>query len=101
MTTRFRRAFAAVLAASALLAAAPAPGPRPADHVVLISIDGLLPEYYLRPQDFGLSLPNLLSLRDAGSFAETVVGQYPSVTYPSHTSMVTGMRPAQIGRAHV
>jgi predicted AlkP superfamily pyrophosphatase or phosphodiesterase len=97
LTTRFRKAFAAVLAALALLAAAPAPGRRPADHVVLISIDGLLPEYYLRPQDFGLSLPNLLSLRDAGTFAETVVGQYPSVTYPSHTSMVTGMRPARHG----
>jgi predicted AlkP superfamily pyrophosphatase or phosphodiesterase len=87
---------AAALAGCALLAAAPAP-PRPADHVVLVSIDGLVPEYYLRPADFGLDLPNLAALRDAGSWAEAVVGQYPSVTYPSHTSMVTGVRPARHG----
>jgi len=65
---------AAALAACALLAAAPAP-PRPADHVVLVSIDGLETEYYIRPADFGLDLPNLTALRDAGSWAEAVVGQ--------------------------
>ncbi|HVR70392.1 MAG TPA: ectonucleotide pyrophosphatase/phosphodiesterase [Vicinamibacteria bacterium] len=92
-----RRTAAALLAASAAVAVAAPAAPRGADHVVLISIDGLLPEYYIRPQDFGLSLPNLQALREAGSWAEAVVGQYPSVTYPSHTSMVTGMRPARHG----
>jgi predicted AlkP superfamily pyrophosphatase or phosphodiesterase len=96
LTHRFRRALAATLAALALVGAAPA-APRLADHVILVSIDGLIPEYYIRPQDFGLSLPNLQALRDAGSYAEAVVGQYPSVTYPSHTSMVTGVRPARHG----
>lgn len=96
MSVRLRRAFAAVLIAGTLAGAAP-PTPRPAGHVVLISIDGLVPEYYIRPRDFGLVLPSLQALRDAGSFAEAVIGQYPSVTYPSHTSMVTGMRPARHG----
>ena len=96
MSVRRRRACAVALFGVALVAAAPA-GPRPADHVLLISIDGLVPEYYLRPQEHGLTLPNLVALRDAGSFAEAVVGQYPSVTYPSHTSMVTGVRPARHG----
>ena len=70
------------------------------EHVVVISIDGLLPEYYLRPGEFGLSLPNLESLRKAGSWAWAVVGQYPSVTCPSHTSIVTGVRPATHGIVH-
>jgi predicted AlkP superfamily pyrophosphatase or phosphodiesterase len=96
LTPRFRRALAAALAAVALAGAASAAPPL-ADHVILVSIDGLIPEYYIRPQDFGLSLPNLQALRDAGSYAEAVVGQYPSVTYPSHTSMVTGVRPARHG----
>ena len=93
---RLRRACAVAFLGAALVAATPA-APRPADHVILISIDGLVPEYYLRPQDHGLHLPNLVALRDAGSYAEAVVGQYPSVTYPSHSSMVTGMRPARHG----
>ncbi len=70
---------------------------RPADHVVVISIDGLLPEYYVRPQAFGLDLPNIRSLLEAGSWAEGVVGQYPSNTYPSHASIVTGVNPARHG----
>lgn len=96
LAVRLQRVLTAIAAAGLLVAAAP-PTSRPADHVVLISIDGLVPEYYIRPQDFGLSLPSLVALRDAGSFAEAVVGQYPSVTYPSHTSMVTGVRPARHG----
>ncbi|MBI2820764.1 MAG: alkaline phosphatase family protein [Acidobacteria bacterium] len=80
----------------ALLPGAQNPASSP-PHVVLISIDGLLPEYYVRPQEFGLRVPNLQSLRDAGSWADAVVGQYPSVTYPAHTSIVTGVRPARHG----
>ncbi len=33
---------------------------------------------------------HLLQLKEQGSFAEGVVGVYPSVTYPSHTTIVTG-----------
>jgi predicted AlkP superfamily pyrophosphatase or phosphodiesterase len=76
------------------------PAGRPADHVILISIDGLLPDYCLRPEAFGLSLPALASLGRAGSVADGVVGQYPSLTYPSHTSIVTGVRPARHGIVH-
>ena len=68
-----------------------------AKHVVLISIDGVLPDYLLRSEDLGVRLPNLQALRDRGSWAEGVVGVYPSLTYPSHTSIVTGVRPARHG----
>ena len=57
----------------------------------MISIDGLNPGYY----DF----PALAALRKEGSSAQGVVGQYPSLTYPAHTSIVTGTRPATHGIA--
>lgn len=95
----------AALALGLLLASTPVASPEPAvsgaaplaDHVVLISIDGLVPEYVIRPQEFGLDLPNLQALRNRGSWAEGVIGQYPSSTYPSHTSIATGVRPARHG----
>ena len=34
-------------------------------------------------------------LRQRGSWAEGVEVQYPSLTYPSHTSIVTGVRPSR------
>lgn len=100
----FRRiaAWSLVLAlvCTSLSAGRAQPAGRQADHVVIISIDGLLPEYGARPGDFGLSLPALEALRDAGSVADGVVGQYPSSTYPSHTSIVTGVTPARHGIFH-
>lgn len=65
-----------------------------AEHLIMISIDGLVPEYYLAPARFGLKLPNLISMKLRGAYAEGVEGVFPSVTYPSHTTMVTGVRPA-------
>ena len=70
---------------------------RPADHVILISIDGFRPAMYRDPAGEGLHLPTLTALRDAGSFAEGVQVSHPSMTYPSHTSMATGMTPARHG----
>jgi predicted AlkP superfamily pyrophosphatase or phosphodiesterase len=78
----------------ALLPAAQQPGAR---HVVLISIDGLRPDYYLPSPNRRTKTPALDALRDAGSWAEGVVGQFPSLTYPSHTSIITGVRPATHG----
>lgn len=77
--------------------AAPAPAARPADHVVVISIDGFRPAMYLDPAREGLTLPHLTALRDAGSFAEGVQVSHPSMTYPSHTSIATGVAPARHG----
>jgi predicted AlkP superfamily pyrophosphatase or phosphodiesterase len=70
---------------------------RPADHVVLISIDGFRPAVYLDPEREGVRLPNLQALRQTGSFADGVVVCYPSMTYPSHTSIVTGVMPDRHG----
>jgi len=60
-------------------------------HVILISIDGLRPEMYLNQS---WTSPNLRKLMQQGSYANHMKSVFPSFTYPSHTSMVTGAYPA-------
>jgi hypothetical protein len=71
-----------------------------ARHVILISIDGLRPDYYLPGPSRTTTMPTLDALRERGSWADGVLGQFPSLTYPSHTSIVTGVRPARHGIVH-
>ncbi len=89
----------AALAAAAVGTSAQtgAQAPRLADHVILISIDGFRPAVYLDPEREGVKIPNLMALKQAGSAAEGVVVTYPSMTYPSHTSIVTSVSPAKHG----
>lgn len=63
-------------------------------HVILISIDGLRPEFYL---DDSWPAPNLRTLRMQGTYAEQLTGVFPTVTYPSHTTLVTGQPPGSHG----
>jgi predicted AlkP superfamily pyrophosphatase or phosphodiesterase len=68
-----------------------------AHPVVLISIDGLKPEYLLEADSRGLKIPNLRALVARGAHASGVMGVVPTVTYPSHTTLVTGVAPARHG----
>lgn len=63
-------------------------------HVVLVSIDGFRPDFYLEEQ---WPAPNLKRMAREGVHAEGVTGVFPSVTYPSHTTIVTGARPIAHG----
>ncbi len=65
--------------------------------IVLVSIDGLKPEYVLDADRHGLRIPNLRALVARGAHASGVVGVVPTVTYPSHTTLVTGTAPARHG----
>lgn len=65
-----------------------------ARRAVVISIDGLDVRYIRRADAYGLKIPNLRRLMNAGAFAG-VEGVYPSVTYPSHATIVTGALPAR------
>ncbi len=69
----------------------------PAGHVIVVSIDGLRPEVYLEPERIGVHVPNLVELRQQGVSAERMISVFPSVTYPAHTTLVTGVYPAQHG----
>lgn len=66
-------------------------------YVIMISIDGLVPDYYTASAQTGLRVPNLTQMRLGGAYAEGVEGVYPSVTYPAHTTLITGSRPAAHG----
>ena len=79
----------------ALVQACAARAPRP--RVVLISVDGLWARDLQRAESAGVRLPTLDSLRRSGELAAGVIGSFPSVTYPSHTTMITGVPPARHG----
>ncbi len=65
--------------------------------VLMISIDGLKPEYVLEADARGMKLPYLRSLVRDGAYAKGVVGVWPTMTYPSHTTLLTGVAPAEHG----
>jgi predicted AlkP superfamily pyrophosphatase or phosphodiesterase len=65
--------------------------------VLMISIDGLKPEYITQADAHGMKLPYLRTLLRDGAYAEGVVGIWPTVTYPSHTTLVTGVWPSEHG----
>ena len=90
-----RTVLVAALALTALAGLAHATGAAPpARHLVLISIDALRPEFYL---DDAYAPPALRALLRAGSHARAVTPVFPSVTYPGHASIVTGVSPARHG----
>jgi predicted AlkP superfamily pyrophosphatase or phosphodiesterase len=82
-------AIAALSAASVL--------PARTQSVLMISVDGLRPDYVLHADEHGLKLPTLRRMIKQGTYAEGVIGVLPTLTYPSHTTLVTGVWPAQHG----
>jgi hypothetical protein len=65
-----------------------------AEHVIVVSIDGLKPEYYLEER---WPTPALRQVMKRGAHAVAVQAIFPSLTYPSHTTMATGALPARHG----
>jgi predicted AlkP superfamily pyrophosphatase or phosphodiesterase len=64
-------------------------------HVLMISLDGMKPEYVTHARKHNLKLPVLERFLAEGTYADGVVGVIPTVTYPSHTTMVTGVWPVE------
>lgn len=85
----------AKLLAALLLAAAPVAAS--AEPVLMISIDGLRPGDIIDAEKRGLKVPNLRGFLKDGAFAQGVNGVLPTVTYPSHTTLLTGVGPAKHG----
>ncbi|MBA9076583.1 alkaline phosphatase family protein [Rufibacter quisquiliarum] len=65
-----------------------------AKHVVLITIDGFRPDFYLDPSWGAVTLQQMTA---GGVHAKGVNGVFPTVTFPSHTTLVTGVKPAKHG----
>src|SRR3984885_13483000 len=65
--------------------------------LVVISVDGLRPDYVTQADAHGAKIPNLRRFLKQGTYADGVQGVVPTVTYPSHTTLMTGVWPAKHG----
>jgi predicted AlkP superfamily pyrophosphatase or phosphodiesterase len=74
-----------------------ATGDAGAEPLVIISIDGLHPSQVIDAERHGVDIPHLREFVRDGTFATGVVGVLPTVTFPSHTTLVTGVSPAEHG----
>jgi predicted AlkP superfamily pyrophosphatase or phosphodiesterase len=67
-------------------------------NVLLISIDGLRPDIVMNSQKYGLKIPTIKRMMKEGTYAPNGgEGVMPTMTYPSHTSMLTGTNPGTHG----
>ncbi len=67
-----------------------------ARHVILVSIDGMRPIEYT-DRDRQVRIPTLQAMVNSGCASPGAIGVFPSVTYPTHTTLVTGHVPAVHG----
>jgi hypothetical protein len=70
---------------------------RAAQPLVVISVDGLDNRYLARADKFGLKIPTLRKLMRDGQYSQGVVGVVPTITWPSHTTIITGADPVAHG----
>ncbi|OYW83331.1 MAG: alkaline phosphatase family protein [Asticcacaulis sp. 32-58-5] len=98
MRKRITGIIAAIMLGLGACASMPEPSPPPAKVVsekpaplILISIDGFRADYL----DRGVT-PNLKALADGGSRA-AMRPSFPSLTFPNHYTLVTGLRPDHHG----
>jgi predicted AlkP superfamily pyrophosphatase or phosphodiesterase len=68
-----------------------------ASPVLMISIDGLRPADVIDAKARGMTLPVLSGLSAHGAYASDVVNVIPTVTYPNHTTLITGVWPSVHG----
>ena len=70
-------------------------GDQPTRHVLIVSIDGMRPQLYGATTE--VKLPVIRRLMQRGAWSRGVSGVMPTVTYPSHTTLITGVLPAVHG----
>src|SRR5689334_17557923 len=61
-------------------------------YVILVSFDGFRHDYVEK-----LNLPNFKAFIKKGTQAEAILPCFPSLTFPNHYSLVTGMYPGTHG----
>lgn len=82
------RALTLLVAASTLARAAPA------EHVILVSIDGWAHHYFDDPK---CHMPAVKALAAKGVRAKLMECSFPTVTWTNHTTLVTGVHPGRHG----
>lgn len=68
------------------------PAHRGQPHLLLISLDGFKPEHFER-----FDLPNLRRIAERGTRARAMIPVFPSLTFPNHFSLVSGVHPETHG----
>ena len=90
-----------LLLAASLAVAAPVSAPVSADaaarKLLVVSVDGLDWRYIRDRDQLGLRIPHIRRLLAKSRYADGVVGVWPTITWPSHTAIITGARPDQSG----
>lgn len=66
----------------------------PAEHVILVSIDGWAHHYYDDPK---CHMPTVKKLAADGVRAKRMETSFPTVTWTNHTTLVTGVQPGKHG----
>jgi hypothetical protein len=68
-----------------------------AQSLVVISVDGLDNRYLAEADQRGLKIPTLRKLMREGQYSRGVIGVVPTITWPSHTTILTGVDPVVHG----
>jgi predicted AlkP superfamily pyrophosphatase or phosphodiesterase len=82
------RALALLLLTAALQAKQP---------LVIVSVDGLDNRYLAQADQMGLKIPNIRRLMKEGQTSAGVIGAVPTITWPSHITIITGADPITHG----
>lgn len=89
-----RRILASVLLVAVAQGGAALTQPATDRHVILVSIDGFAAFHLENP---ALDLPNIRALIASGARAKSSETVFPSLTHPSHTTLITGVTPREHG----
>ena len=94
MAVHLKRALAAALAAATILlcALATRAGAAGAPILVLVSVDGFRSDYISR-----YPAPNLRALASRGVRARALISSFPTLTFPNHYTLATGLYPEHHG----
>jgi predicted AlkP superfamily pyrophosphatase or phosphodiesterase len=67
--------------------------PLGANPLLVISVDGLDYRYLRDADQLGMRIPHMRRLMTEGASAAGVIGVVPTVTWPSHTTLISGVPP--------
>src|SRR5581483_7479828 len=94
---RLRAIFLAALFLCAAAVSEAADRAQPVRRVIIVSIDGLMPATYVAPDVHGLAIPTLREIVKNGAWSDGARSVFPTVTYPAHASIATGVNPGVHG----
>lgn len=66
-------------------------------RAIIVSVDGLMPAAYVSPEVHGLKIPTLREIVLGGAWSEGARSVFPTITYPAHASIATGVNPGAHG----